>query len=335
MTMNPSTVGLPRRRLGPSGPTVGAIGLGCMAMTGFYGHADEAQAVRTLRRAIESGCDLLDTSDAYGPHTNELLLSRVLGADRDRVFVATKFGVTVDPVTMRRCVDGSPENARRSCDASLRRLGVDRIDLYYPHRVDPAVPIEETVGALGELVRAGKVRCIGLSEPGPRTIRRAHAEFPLTAVQTEYSLWSRDAEQDVLPVVRELGLGLVAYAPLGRGGLAGRVRDRADLEEVDLRRSLPRFAEQNLAQNVRLADRLAELASARDTTSARLALAWVLHQGDDVIPIAGTTRVSHLEENLTAAHLHLDPADLAAITEAAGRPAGERYDPVGMQTVGI
>src|SRR5215471_16822387 len=235
-----------RRTLGRGGPAVSAIGLGCMGMTGFYGPPDEAEAIRTLRRAQELGCSFWDTSDAYGPHTNERLIGRVLASHRHEVFIATKFGISIDPRTLRRTIDGSPANARRSCEASLRRLGVDYIDLYYPHRFDPGTPIEETVGAMADLVREGKVRYLGLSEPGAATIRRAHGVHPITAVQIEYSLWTRDVESDILPLLRELGIGFVAYAPLGHGFLTGHVRNRQSLSEADLRRGQPRFSAENL-----------------------------------------------------------------------------------------
>jgi aryl-alcohol dehydrogenase-like predicted oxidoreductase len=324
-----------RRTLGRGGPAVSAIGLGCMGMTGFYGEPDEAESIRTLRRALELGSTFWDTSDAYGPHTNERLIGRILASHRQEVFIATKFGISIDPQTLRRTIDGSPANARRSCDASLRRLGVDHIDLYYPHRVDPATPIEETVGAMADLVREGKVRYIGLSEPGAGTIRRAHAVHPITAIQIEYSLWTRDVESEILRLLRELGIGLVAYAPLGHGFLTGHVRNRQSLSEADFRRSQPRFSEENLAHNLQLVDRIERLAAEKGVTAAQLAIAWVLHQGDDVVPIAGTKRVKYLEENVAAIDLHLDPQDLVRIKQAVPEPAGERYDPGGMRTVGI
>lgn len=326
---------LPRRRLGTNGPTVSAIGLGCMGMTGFYGEADVVESVRTLERALELGCDFWDTAEAYGPQTNERLLARVLGSRRDRVFIATKFGVRVDPRTLQRSVDGSAANVRRSCEASLARLGVDCIDLYYPHRVDPSTPIEETIGAMADLVKEGKVRYVGLSEPGADTIRRAHRVHPITAVQIEYSLFTRDVEATIFPLLVELGIGFVAYAPLGHGFLTGRVRDPQKLETGDFRRTQPRFAEQNLAHNLALVDRLVGLSAARGVTPAQLALAWVLHGGEDIVPIAGTKRVHWLEENLAAARVRLTPAEIAHIGEAIGEPAGERYDPGGMRAVGM
>ena len=324
-----------RRTLGPGGPAVAAVGLGCMGMTGFYGAVDEAEALRTLRRSIELGATFWDTSDAYGPQTNEQLLARVLTGHRDEVVLATKFGITIDPATMRRSVDCSVARVRTSCEASLRRLGTDHIDLYYPHRVDPATPIEETVGAIADLVAEGKVRHIGLSEPGPDTIRRAHRVTPIAAVQIEYSLWTRDTAAAILPVVRELGIGLVAYGPLGHGFLTGRHRSRDGLPERDFRRTQPRFAEDNFVENLRLADRLRELAAEFGATPAQLALAWVLHQGDDVVPLAGCSRVADLEENLGAVDLQLDAAQLARIGDALPDARGERYDPAGMRTVGI
>jgi aryl-alcohol dehydrogenase-like predicted oxidoreductase len=306
-----------------------------MGMTGFYGEADDAESVRTLERALELGCDFWDTAEAYGPETNERLLARVLGSRRDRVFIGTKFGVRVDPRTLRRSIDGSPGNVRRSCEASLGRLGVDRIDLYYPHRVDPSTPIEETVGAIADLVKEGKVRYLGLSEPGADTIRRAHRVHPITAVQIEYSLWTRNVEATILPLLRELGIGLVAYAPLGHGFLTGRVRDLQKLGTGDFRRTQPRFAEQNLPHNLALVDRLEGLAAAKGVAAAQLAFAWALHRGEDIVPIAGTKCVLWLEENLAAARVRLTPREIAHIGEAISEPAGERYDPGGMRTVGV
>ncbi len=323
------------RKLGADGPRVSSIGLGCMGMTGFYGVADDEESIRTLRRSIELGCNFWDSSDAYGPHTNERLLAQVLADHRDEVVIATKFGVKVNPQTLQRSVDGTPANVRRSCEGSLQRLEVEHIDLYYPHRVDPATPIEETVGAMAQLVQEGKVRHLGLSEPGVETIRRAHRVHPIRAVQIEYSLWSRDVEEEILPILRELGIGLVAYAPLGHGFLTGQVRARADLAEKDIRRSQPRFAEDNLARNLLVAERIAELAATKGLTPAQVALAWVLHQGDDIVPIAGTKRVKFLEENLLAAAVHLTPDEVAGLRERVPVPAGDRYDAGGMETVGI
>ena len=324
-----------QRSLGSHGPTVSALGLGCIGMTGFYGERSEDEGISTLHRALQLGCTFWDSSDAYGPHTNERLLSRVLAQRRDEVFIGTKFGVTIDPQTLQRSVNGRPDYVRRSCEASLQRLGVEHIDLYYQHRVDPATPIEETVSAMADLVREGKVRYLGLCEAAPETIRRAHGVHPITAVQTEYSLWSRDVEEAVLPTLRELGIGLVAYAPLGRGFLTGHIRTRQDLAERDVRRSQPRFAEDNLKHNGRAVDQLQELAIERNITPAQLALSWLLHQGEDIIPIPGTTHVTHLEDNLAAAEVHLSMEELTRMAELVTAPRGERYDPAGMQAVGI
>ena len=326
---------LARRTLGAGGPEVSAIGLGCMGMTGFYGTPNDAESIRTLHRALELGCSFWDTSDAYGPHTNEQLLARVLAIHRDEVFIATKFGITIDPISLRRSVDCSPANARYCCEASLKRLGVEHIDLYYPHRVDPSTPIEETIGALAELVSEGKVRCLGLSEPGAETIRRAHAVHPITAVQIEYSLWTRGVEHEILPLLRDLGIALVAYAPLGHGFLTGRYRDPHALEQGDFRRSQPRFADHNLDHNLELVNRIEDLADEKHITPGQLALAWVLNQGQDIVPIAGTKHVKYLEENIAAANVHLSPEELARINSAVPQPAGDRYDPAGMRTVGI
>jgi aryl-alcohol dehydrogenase-like predicted oxidoreductase len=323
------------RTLGRDGPAVSAIGLGCMGMSGFYGQPDDAESIRTLRRALELGCSFWDTSDAYGPHTNERLIARVLASHREQVFVATKFGITVDPQTLKRSVDGSPRNVRRSCDASLRRLGVDHIDLYYAHRIDPAIPIEETVGAMSDLVEEGKVRYIGLSEPGAQTIRRAQAVHPLTAVQIEYSLWTRDVESEILPLLRELDVALVAYAPLGHGFLTGRYRDPQKLAAGDFRRSQPRFSEQSLAHNLRIADAIELIAAEKRMTAAQLALAWVLCQGEDIVPIAGTKHADYLEENWGAAEVELTREELTRIGSCTPEPVGERYDAGGMSTVGI
>lgn len=334
-THDATTTTLPLRDLGTGGLAVPAIGLGCMGMTGFYGARDEREALRTLERAIDLGATFWDTAAAYGPHINEELLARVLTRHRAKVVVATKFGVTIDPATGRRSVDGSPATARRSCEASLRRLGTDHLDLYYPHRVDPAVPIEETVGAVAELVAEGKVRHLGLSEPGPDTIRRAHRVTPVAAVQIEYSLWTRDVAAAVLPVVRELGIGLVAYAPLGHGLLTGRYRSPDELPAADFRRSQPRYSAENFAANLRLADRLRELASSCGATPTQLAIAWLLHQGDDIVPLVGCTRVADLRENLAAIGLSLSSAQLAELVDTLPDAAGERYDAGGMRTVGL
>jgi aryl-alcohol dehydrogenase-like predicted oxidoreductase len=320
-------VSLPARTLGPD-LDVSAIGLGCMGMSEFYGTADEAAAIRTIQRALELGVTFFDTADAYGPFTNERLVGKAIAGRRDEVVLATKFGnERRDDGTWVR-INGTPEYVLKACDASLERLGVDHIDLYYQHRVDPATPIEETVGAMAELVQAGKVRHLGLSESAPATIRRAQAVHPITALQSEYSLWTRDPEAEILATVRELGIGFVPYSPLGRGFLSGTIRSLDDLPENDsFRRDLPRFQEENLARNLALVDRVEELATEKGCTTGQLALAWVLAQGDDIAPIPGTTRVGHLEENVGALEIELTEDDLRRLDEAVpvGATAGDRY----------
>jgi len=323
-----------RRTLGSQGFEVSAEGLGCMGMTWAYGSGDEASGVATIHRALELGVTFLDTAEIYGPHDNEELVGRAVARRRDEVEIATKFGFTIDPDDpYRRGVDGSPENVRRACEGSLRRLGTDHIDLYYQHRVDPDVPIEETVGAMGELVAAGKVRFIGLSEAAAETIRRAHATHPLTAVQSEYSLWTRDPEDEVLPTLHELGAGLVAYSPLGRGFLTGQIRSLDDLAEDDWRRSNPRFQEEALAENLRLADRVAELAEGIGATPAQVALAWLLAKSGNIVPIPGTKSPARLEENAGATEVKLSDAQIAELDAAVSPEAvrGARYDDSGMQ----
>jgi aryl-alcohol dehydrogenase-like predicted oxidoreductase len=326
-----------QRRLGSQGLTVSAVGLGCMGMSEFYGPAEEAGSLATLERALELGVTFLDTADMYGPFKNEALLGRFLRGRRDRVVLATKFGNRRGDDGAFLGVCGTPEYVRQACDASLARLGVDHIDLYYQHRVDPTVPIEETVGAMAGLVRAGKVRYLGLSEAGPATIRRAHAVHPVSALQTEYSLWSRDPEEGILATVRELDIGFVAYSPLGRGFLTGRFRTPEDLPAGDWRRQNPRFQGENFARNLALVERVGELARARGVTPAQLALAWVLSRGPDLVPIPGSTRRATLEENAAAAAIALTPADLARLDELAppGAAAGTRYPEPGMRMVGL
>jgi len=327
-----------RRKLGAEGLEVSAQGLGCMGMSYAYGTGDEQSGLRTIHRAFELGVTLLDTAEVYGPYTNERLVGRAIAGRRDQVEIATKFGFSFDPDNPfgPRGVDGSPENVKRACEGSLERLGTDYIDLYYQHRVDPAVPIEETVGAMAELVRAGKVRYIGVSEASPEVVRRAHATHPLTAVQSEYSLSTRDPEAEVLASLRELGIGLVAYSPLGRGFLTGQIRSMDDLPEEDWRRNNPRFQEEALRQNVELADRVRELAVQRGVTPAQLALAWVHAKGEDIVPIPGTKRPERLEENVAALDVQLSDEDVATLDEAipAGAAVGTRYREADMALIG-
>jgi aryl-alcohol dehydrogenase-like predicted oxidoreductase len=316
------------RTLGMQGLEVSALGLGCMGMSEFYGAADEAESVATIHRALDLGVTLLDTADIYGPFTNEVLVGQAIADRRDQVVLATKFGIVRDPNNPRaRGVNGRPEYVRECCHNSLRRLATDHIDLYYQHRVDPDVPIEETVGAMAELVAEGKVRYLGLSEAGVQTIRRAHAVHPISALQSEYSLWCRDPEAEHIPVLRELGIGLVPYSPLGRGMLTGALQSLDTLADDDFRRHSPRFAEGNFEANLALVRRVVEIARALHCTPGQLALAWVLHQGDDIVPIPGTKRRKYLEENLGALEISLSQADLDALDQALppGAPAGERY----------
>ena len=310
--------------------TVSRIGLGCMGMSHLYtGHSrDEASSIRTIHRALELGVTHIDTAELYGPFTNEELVGRAIAGRRDQVFLATKFGIVRDPNDkMVRAIDGKPDYVKHACDASLKRLGVDVIDLYYQHRVDPATPIEDTVGAMADLVRAGKVRHLGLSEAGSETLRRASKVHPIAAVQSEYSLWSRDVEDDVLATCRELGIALVAYSPLGRGFLTGEIRSFDDFPADDYRRMSPRFQGENFAKNLQLVARIEQMATSKGCTPSQLALAWVLSRGDDVIPIPGTKRRTYLEQNVAALDVVLDSADLDLIEEIAPRgvAAGERY----------
>jgi aryl-alcohol dehydrogenase-like predicted oxidoreductase len=317
-----------RRKLGSQGLEVSAEGLGCMGMTRAYGSGDEASGLETIHRARELGITLLDTAEVYGPYTNEELVGRAIAGRRDRFEIATKFGFVINPDRpSHRNVDGRPENVRRACEGSLKRLGIDHVDLYYQHRVDPNVPIEETVGAMAELVEAGKVRYLGLSEPSAQTIRRAHAVHPITAVQSEYSLWTRDPEGEVLDTLRELGIGLVAYSPLGRGFLTGQIRSLDDLPEGDWRRSNPRFQQEALRENLALADRVAELARDRGITPAQLALAWVMAKGEDIVPIPGTKQPRRLEENAAATEVNLSAQDIEELDNAISPEAvrGRRY----------
>jgi aryl-alcohol dehydrogenase-like predicted oxidoreductase len=325
-----------QRRLGTQGLTVSAIGLGCMGMSEFYGARDEAESVATLHRAVELGITFFDTSDVYGPHTNEMLVGRVLGPFREKVVIATKFGIVRDADGTRRGISGKPEYVRTACDASLKRLGIETIDLYYQHRVDPNTPIEETVGAMADLVKAGKVRYLGLSEAAPETIRRAHAVHPISALQTEYSLWSREPEDEILPTLRDLGIGFVPYSPLGRGFLTGQIKSPSDLEAGDWRLASPRFQGENFQKNLDLVAKIEQLAASKGCRASQLALAWVLAQGEDFSPIPGTKRRKYLEEN-AAAEIPLTAGDLAEIDAIApkGVSAGERYDAAGMRALNL
>jgi aryl-alcohol dehydrogenase-like predicted oxidoreductase len=315
------------RRLGGQGLEVSRQGLGCMGMSEFYGEADDAESTAVIHRALELGVTLLDTADMYGVGANERLVGRAIADRREQVVLATKFGSVRGENGERLGIRGDADYVREACDASLRRLGVDHVDLYYQHRVDFEVPIEETVGAMAELVAAGKVRYLGLSEAAPETIRRAHAVHPISALQTEYSLWTRDVERKILPTVRELGIGFVAYSPLGRGFLSGRWRSPEAIPEGDFRRDNPRFQGANFERNMAIVERVRELADAKGATPAQLALAWVTHRGEDVVPIPGTKRVRYLEENVAADEIELSPDDLLQLDEAApaGAAAGERY----------
>ena len=327
-----------KRKLGTQGLIVSEQGLGCMGMSEFYGETDEVESIATLNRAIELGIDFFDTSDMYGPYKNEELLGKAFRGRRDEVIIATKFGIQRDPTSESgRSINGRPEYVREACEGSLKRLGIDHIDLYYQHRVDPKVPIEETVGAMADLVKEGKVRFLGLSEAAPDTIRRANAVHPISALQTEYSLWSRDPEDEILATVRELGVGFVAYSPLGRGFLTGQIKSIDDLAADDYRRYSPRFQGENFSKNLELVESVTDIAREKGVTPGQLALAWVLAQGDDIVPIPGTKRRTYLEENVEASSIKFSADDLARIDAVApsGAAAGTRYPEAMMRFVNM
>jgi len=326
-----------QRKLGKQGLVVSTIGLGCMGMSEFYGAADDVESVATIHRALDLGVTFFDTADMYGPFKNETLVGRAIRGRRDKIILATKFGNERGADGRFIGVNGKPEYVKKACDASLKRLGVDYIDLYYQHRVDSSVSIEDTVGAMADLVRAGKVRYLGLSEAAPGTIRRAHAVHPITALQTEYSLWTRDPESEIFPAIRALGIGFVPYSPLGRGFLTGCFQSADDMQAGDFRRNSPRFQSENFRKNLNLIHRLEELARKKGVTSGQLALAWVLAQGEDIVPIPGTTKRTHLKENIAAASLKLTSTDLRRIDEIAplGIAAGLRYPEEGMKRVNL